>query len=146
MKTYIFGILAIIASFSLNAQSLEKTDTWTISLNKKIILSTSNEDETTNTKKIQRSALTKKAAFLDIKYTQGRVRTGWDRSITFYDENDAELLSKSIKADLKLNSKEMKKIAAAGKKIKIYTIAVPSDPKIAATVRVRRVHLCTLEL
>lgn len=146
MKTYIFGILAVIASFGLNAQSLEKTDTWTISLNKKIILSTSNEDETANTKKIQRSALTKKAAFLDIKYTQGRVRTGWDRSIIFYDENDAELLSKNIKAGIKLSSKEMKKIATAGKKIKIYTIAVPADPKIAATVRVRRVHLCTLEL
>jgi hypothetical protein len=30
--------------------------------------------------------------------------------------------------------------------IKIYTWALPKDPKEAARVRIRRVHLCTIEL
>lgn len=144
MKRSILGFLVLISSF-VNAQSLGKTDTWTILLNKKIIVSTSSEDETTNTKKVIKKDLIKTGSSMEISYTQGRVRTGWDRSIIFYDENDKELLNKKIKAVAKLNNKELKKLVT-GKLIKIYTIAVPSDPKIAATVRVRRVHLCTLEL
>ena len=30
-------------------------------------------------------------------------------------------------------------------KIKIYTWSLPQNPRLAATIRIRRVHLCTLE-
>jgi hypothetical protein len=145
MKTYLLGVLMLL-SMAAVSQTEEKADTWTIKLNNKTILSTSNEDETANTKKLRVRDLTSAKSSMDISYTQGRVRTGFHRSINFYDENDKQLLTKKIKSNIRLNNKELKKLAAAGKTIKIYTIAIPSDPEIAATVRVRRVHLCTLEL
>ena len=64
----------------------------------------------------------------------------------FFDENDQELSRKDNTRNAKITAAELKKLFGDKKKIKIYTIAVPTDPDLAARVRVRRMHLCTLEL
>ena len=62
-----------------------------------------------------------------------------------YNEKDQELVSKKGN-ELKIKNSELLSFFKRSKQIKIYTIAVPTDPKLKASIRVRRVHLCTLVL
>lgn len=80
-------------------------------------------------------------------YKEAKPAAGWIRSLMFFDENDNDLLRKdSISATTKIDNAAIKQLFAGKKKIRIYTISLPTDPNLAARIRVRRVHLCTLEL
>jgi hypothetical protein len=83
---------------------------------------------------------------MEVTYYDAKGDKGLKRSIFFLDENDDELIREDDVSRVKISSKELKKAFAGKSKIKIFTIAVPTDPELAARVRVRRVHLCTLEL
>ena len=124
-----------------------QTDSWKIKWNKKTILETGKENEIVNTKKIKRTDLDKNY-YLEIAYKEAdsKKEKEWTRSFLLFDENDVELLRKDSTRKVKINAAELKKIFAGKKKIRIYTIALPTDPNMAARVRIRRVHLCTLEL
>ncbi|HLG41417.1 MAG TPA: hypothetical protein VI461_17185 [Chitinophagaceae bacterium] len=143
--------LLLLLSFSftcmLSQSQSAKADSWKIVWKKKTILETSKEDETANTKKITKTDLDK-TYFLEISYKEGTAKNikALRRSFLFYGESDNELLRKDSTRNAKIPAAELKKIFADQKKIKIYTIAIPTDPNIAARVRIRRVHLCTLEL
>ena len=45
---------------------------------------------------------------------------------------------------IKIKNATLDSLFAKSKILKIYTISLPKDPAKRATVRVRRVHLCTL--
>ncbi len=121
-------------------------DSWKIKLNGKILLSSNAENETKNTKKIKKTGLNNTGS-LDIVYKDVDPVSGWKRSLLFFDENDNELIRKdSIKGTTKITTRSLKLLFTERKKIKIYTVSLPADPNLAASVRVRRVHLCTLEL
>jgi hypothetical protein len=126
------------------AQNLQ-SDSWKIKWNKKVILETGKSNETINTRNIKLADL-KKNYVLEISYKESDPKKEWNRSFLFFDESDNELLRKDSTRNTMIAAAELKKIFGDKKKIKIYTIAVPSDPDMAARVRVRRVHLCTLEL
>ena len=147
MKHFFLGLLAVTGFLLAAAQSAPKTDTWSIKLNGENVFTASKENETANTVKIAARDLVKKNSCVEINYVPALANAGWSRSIMLYDENDNELLNKKMSGDsLYIAGSEWKKLATQKKKIKIYTISLPDDPKLAATVRVRRVHLCTLEL
>jgi len=143
--------LFLLFSFSfiyiLSQSQPVKADSWKIKWNKKTILESSKENEAANTKKIKQAEL-KKNYSLEISYKESDTQKekAWKRSFIFFDEADKELLRKDNTRSTKLTAAELKKLFGDKKKIKIYTIAIPSDPDLAARVRVRRVHLCTLEL
>ncbi len=121
-------------------------DSWKVKLNSKVILSAVTENEITNTKKLNTANLNKKGS-LDILYKQAKTMDGWKRSLLFFDENDNELFRKdSIGATTRFSNSTIKEWVAGKKKLKIYTVSLPTDPNKAAAIRVRRVHLCTLEL
>ncbi|HET6995580.1 MAG TPA: hypothetical protein VFI06_11395 [Chitinophagaceae bacterium] len=143
----IFTVLTLgLALSSFKAKNAEP-DSWKITWNKKVILQTSKSDESANTRKIKSGDL-KKNYTLDISYKESdpKKEKEWIRSFMIFDEKDAELLRKDSTRQAKISAAELKKLFAANKKLKIYTIAIPSDPEMAARVRVRRVHLCTLQL
>jgi hypothetical protein len=132
--------LCFIAMFS-NAQ-----DSWKIKLNSKVVLLATAEDETTNTKKIKRTELDGNGS-LDVLYKSSRPATEWIQSLMFYGETDNEAFRKdSVSGTTQIKLATLKELFGTKSKIRIYTIAIPSDPDLAARVRVRRVHLCTLEL
>ena len=139
MKNLLLLLVFLSSAFISQAQN-----SWKIKLNQKVLLSTSTEDEAKNSKKIKRIELNK-PGFLEVLYKEMPVKTGWQRSLLFFDENDTELWRKDSSTS-KIPNAIFKKISAGKKKIKIYTISLPIDPNKAAAVRVRRVHLCTLEL
>ena len=140
--------LLLFLNFSLITMSLfAQTDSWKIKWNKKIILETSKEDETANTQKIN-LADRGKACFLEISYKEADPKSvkALRRSFLLFDENDKQLLKKDSTRSATISAAELKKLFGDKTKIKIYTVAIPTDPRLAARVRVRRVHLCTLEL
>ena len=130
----------------INAQTAQP-DSWKITWNNKVILETNKSDETANVRKIKSSDLNK-SCFLEINYKEADAKKEkeWIRSFMLMDENDKELLRKDSTRNVKIAAAELKKLFGEQKKVKIYTIAIPADPGLAARVRVRRVHLCTLEL
>lgn len=138
--------LLLLVTFLSTAFISQAQDSWKIKLNQKVLLSAAAEDETKNSKKIKRTELNK-PGYLEVLYKEMPVKTGWQRSLLLFDENDMELWRKdNSKAAVKISNATLKKLFAGKTRIKIYTISLPTDPNKAAAVRVRRVHLCTLEL
>ncbi|HEX7905285.1 MAG TPA: hypothetical protein VF487_15540 [Chitinophagaceae bacterium] len=138
--------LLLLLTFLSTAFLSQAQDSWKIKLNQKVLLSAAAEDEAKNTKKIKRIELNKPGN-LEVLYKEMPVKTGWQRSLLLFDEKDMELWRKdNSKAITKISNATLKKLFAGKNKIEIYTISLPTDPNKAAAVRVRRVHLCTLEL
>jgi hypothetical protein len=129
----------IIITMAVQAQKL---DSWKIKLNNKVLLATSKENEKANTKKIT-SAELKKDGYLEISFKEANLNT-WRRSFLFFDKKDNQLLAIDSVTYTKIHIATLRKLFAGQKEIIIYTIVSPLDPSIA--VRLRRVHLCTLQL
>jgi hypothetical protein len=143
----IFLLLSLGLTYLLLQAQNAQPDSWKIKWNKKVILETSKTNETANTRKIK-SADLKKNYVLEISYKESDAKKEkeWIRSFMVFDESDNEILRKDSTRNTMITASELKKLFGDKKKIKIYTIAIPADPDLAARVRVRRAHLCTLEL
>ena len=122
-----------------------KQDSWKVKWNKKVLLDATRENETANTKKIKKADLSKKY-LLEITYKESdpEKEKAWKRSFLFFGDTDNELLRKDSTRNIVITAAELKKLLGTQKKIRIYTLVIPTDPDLAARVRVRRVHLCTL--
>jgi hypothetical protein len=119
-------------------------DSWKVSLNGRELLNTSTEDEAKNVILLKKPDLQKKKDFT-VAYHEAKEQKGWERTMAAYDSRDAEL-NKQKGTRFKLTSTALQSLFKKSKTIKIYTVALPSDPNLKAAVRVRRVHLCTLTL
>ena len=138
MKKIIFLTCILFTTLLLPAQK----GNWIIKMNNKIILSTRQEDAKKNIKKIK-SADWKKSGKLEILFTEDEKNT-WMRSFQFVDEQDNDIQRKDSTLHATLSLVELRRLFAGKKKLTIYTTISPLDPGIA--IRIRRVHLCTLQL
>jgi len=136
--------MKILLAFLLSFVSITvfAQDSWKLCLDRKTLLKTSAENEEENVVKLSSSDLQKGRNFV-LTYKEADPKNGWERTIAVYDEKDRELKKQSGKK-LSLKASELKSLFQKSKIIKIYTISLPTDPKLKAQVRVRRVHLCTL--
>jgi hypothetical protein len=123
--------------------TLFSQNSWKIKLNNKLLLSASQESETANSKRIS-PADWKKNGNLELTYKVVEERGKWKRSFLFYDESDNQLLTKENTLHVKIPLSLLRKLFSDKKELRIYTVVSPVDPHIA--VRIRRVHLCTLQL
>lgn len=137
MKYFLFFFIIISSAFSIQAQN-----SWQIIMNKKTVLTGNDSNELPNTRNFNPSDWTKKG-YLEIKFKEATTDF-WRRSFQFDDETGNQLFSKDSTTKVKIPLRELRKIYAGKKEIKIYTVASPLDPNIA--VRMQRVHLCTLKL
>lgn len=119
-------------------------DSWKVCLDKKILLSTSIENVEKNVIRISPADL-KKAKNLIVSYKEANVQKGWERSISVYTEKDEELQKQKGRKFI-LTTSALKEHFEKSKTLRIYTTYLPTDPKMKAQIRVRRVHLCTLVL
>ena len=140
-------LLSFLPLYIFSYAQPASADSWKITWNKKVILQTGETNESANVRTIKASDL-KKNYVLEISYKEVDVakEKEWIRSFMVFDESDQQLLKKDSTRHIKITSAQLKKLFGDKKKIKIYTIAIPSDPDLAARVRVRRMHLCTLQL
>ena len=138
MKKTILIACLLFSTLFLAAQS----GSWVIRLNNKTILSTRKEDAVKNAKKIKLTDW-KKSGKLEILFAEDEKNT-WMRYFQLVDESDNELVRKDSTLHAKISLAVLRKAFAGKKLIKIYTTVSPLDPNIA--IRMRRVHLCTLQL
>jgi hypothetical protein len=139
---YLLYIPILLFSFALRAQSY---DSWKIYDNRKEIESFNNKKETNDEKKVvllNRSL--EGPGFFIIEYTPAAEQSDWIRTIGFFDSTDKSIKEFSNTLFLRLHNSEMAAIMEGQEKVKVYSWAVPKDPAVAATVRVRRILLCTL--
>jgi hypothetical protein len=137
MKTIWLFILFVCFYTTAGAQ-----DSWKLIHNGTQKLQANAEDAVKNTIAINKAALTKKGC-LKVTYTARNQQKDWKRTIALFDEKDAELLQQDG-ALLKVSNARLKTLSDLAAIIKVYTWSLPADPDVAATVRVRRIHLCTI--
>ncbi len=70
-----------------------------------------------------------------------------NRKFILYDGNDTEIftLSETKPGTFALPGDEIKSLHA-GTDYYLYTMAIPKDPNIASTVRVRRILVCVIKI
>lgn len=119
-------------------------DSWKVCLDRKVLLNTSTEDAEKNVVKISSADLKKAKTFL-VNYIDAAPQKGWERTIIIFNGQDKEL-SKQTGKKFTLKASTLKTLLHKYQTIKLYTINSPTDPKMKAQVRLRRVHLCTLVL
>jgi len=141
----LFFILSFIGISMLSESQANQSDSWKIKWNKKTIMETDKENKDDNIRKVKLADL-KDNCFLKVSYKENPPKNDWKRDFLFFDENDNQMLRKDSTTSIKIPGTELKKLFANKKKIVIYTVTLPTDPDLAARIRVRRVHLCTLEL
>lgn len=130
---------------NLNADSIVITAKpgWQVFVNKQLILQSNTEDAAANSKTIAAKDLFTDNG-LQIIYTE-EPDAQLNRSYIIMDTNRRELF-RTENTKQPINGAELKKAIGDQKTIVLYTVAIPSDPALAATVRVRPVHVCTLIL
>ena len=131
--------MLIVIGGGANAQHL-------ISLNGKQLFKVNEDDDNTG-KKLALKLKTNYAATAALEVKELKPSKKMIRSYMVYDEQDNELIKlvKSKKPGTQqVLIKGLLKKLEAGKKYFLYTIAIPSDPKLAAAVRVRRILLCAV--
>lgn len=132
MKTVLFTMLAV--AISMKGFSQER---WTVELNSKVLLSAKTEDEAANVISVKDF---KKGSLL-VTYVPGKVQDERKRRLMIYDSGDNELYSKEA-FNITVPVATLKKWKLNTTQIKIYTIPVLGEA--GAAVRLRRVHLCTI--
>jgi hypothetical protein len=144
MKYFVLITTLLLITKLSDAQiaATQKKDSWKISVNKKMVLTSSEPDEIVNTKKIKSNDWNKNG-YLEIIYNEADPGF-WRRAFQLDDENGNQLFSKDSTTKTKIPLGFLRKLFAGKKEVRIYTIVSPLDPAMA--VRMQRVHLCTLKL
>ncbi len=140
MKKIFFFLLLINFAIISSAQ-----DSWKVFFNKTECLKSNEENESKNIISITQASLNK-GGELAITYIEDEPQKDWRRIISIFDKNDNELFKKENVRMLKIPNARVKNLFKNKSSLHIYTWALPNDPDLAARIRIRRVHLCTIEL
>lgn len=134
MKRVLVFIAIVFAGISARAQ-----DHWTIQLNSDLLLTANQEDSLHNVARIDDI----KKGSLIVTYRPEKIDNALSRMIAIYDDMDRELYMKETLI-LTLPTDKLKEWEDQTQKIRVYTWPVSKSPNIA--IKVRRVHLATIEL
>lgn len=137
--------LLLLKGFFSNAQ---EGANWKIVLNKKAILTASGQEDTLKNKlQLKKSDLANNNIF-KIEYNEPKNSTtkGWVRTIVIMDTTSAVVVQQDSVSLLQLYNKDLMKLLWSRQKVNVYTWVKPLDPSMAAAIRIRRFHLCSIEL
>ena len=139
----LFFLTILIAPFA----HAQETASWKVYLGKKNILTGNTEDTSKNIIAVKKADLTNNGMF-KIEYTDSKnsATKGWVRTIALMDTTSAVVAQRDSTSELRFYNKDMLKILWSRKKVSLYTWAAPADPAMAAAIRIRRQHLCTIIL
>jgi hypothetical protein len=125
--------------------SAQKYDSWVVYQNRKEVSKFDNKKETDDERKVLLlNRLLEGPGFFIIEYTPAAEQSDWIRTIGFFDSSGKSIREYSNTLFLKIHNSDMAAIMENQPKVLVYSWAVPKDPAVAATVRVRRILLCTL--
>jgi hypothetical protein len=141
MGKLIFYIL-ILFSTTVQAQSYDK---WDIYQNRKEVSSFNNKKETNDERKVLLlNRFLEGPGFFVIEFTPAAKQAEWIRTIAFFDSTDKPIREYNNTLFLRIHNSEISGIMEGRQKVKVYSWAIPKDPAVAASVRIRRILLCTL--
>lgn len=142
MRKLILYILVFSLPLTMAAQDYDK---WAVYHNRKEVSKFNNKKETSDEKKVTLlNRILEGPGFFIIEYTPAAEQSDWIRTIGFFDTSGKSIREYSNTLFLKIHNSEIAGIMENQQKVKVYSWAVPKDPAVAATVRVRRILLCTL--
>jgi len=142
MKKLILYTLIFVSPLFATAQ---KYDSWAVYHNRKEVSKFNNKKETDDERKIVLlNRLLEGPGFFIIEYTPAADQADWIRTIAFFDTTGKSIREYSNTLFLKIHNSEIAGIMENQPKVEVYSWAIPKDPAVAATVRVRRILLCTL--
>jgi len=142
MGKLIIYIATLFLGTSLQAQSY---DSWNVYHNRREVSTFNNKKEPKDERKILLlNRFLEGPGFFIIEYTPAAEQSEWIRTIGFFDSTEKSIKEYSNTLFLRLHNSEIAGIMEGRQKVKVYSWAVPKDPAVAATVRVRRILLCTL--
>jgi hypothetical protein len=140
----LLSAFCFITSFSYAQDGVS----WLIYHNNRIILTGYNfSDEKKNIAMIKSNSLDSSGSLI-VEYSEMNTvssRGNWIRIIEIVDKHNNILYKKDSTQHLEINNRSLKKLSEGRRKLKIYTWAHPGKES-GIRVRIRRVHLCTLEL
>ena len=132
----------ILFSVAVQAQSYDK---WDIYQNRKEVSSFNNKKETNDERRVVLlNRFLEGPGFFVIEYAPAAEQAEWIRTIAFYDSTDKQIREYNNTLFLRIHNSEIAGIMEGRQKVRVYSWAVPKDPAVAATVRIRRILLCTL--
>ena len=138
----LFLYVLILFSATVQAQSY---DSWEIYQNRKEVSKFNNKKETNDERRVLLlNRFLEGPGFFVIEYTPSAEQAEWIRTIAFYDSTDKQIREYNNTLLLRIHNSEIAGIMEGRQKVRVYSWAVPKDPALAATVRVRRILLCTL--
>ncbi len=121
---------------------------WKVILNKKVILTGKGEEDSVKNKiQVKKSDLSNNNIF-KLDYSNGNDKTmkGWVRTLALIDTTSTIVMQQDSITLLQFYNKDMMKILWSRRRLNIYTWTRPLDTGMAAAIRIRRFHLCTIEL
>jgi hypothetical protein len=138
----LFLYVLLLFSATVQAQSYDK---WDIYQNRKEVSSFNDKKETNDERRVLLlNRFLEGPGFFVIEFTPAKEQEEWIRTIAFYDSTDNQIREYNNTLFLRIHNSEIAGIMEGRQKVRVYSWAIPKDPAIAATVRVRRILLCTL--
>lgn len=134
----------IVFLFILNmmAMQLQAQGKWQIVLNKKILLTAAEMNDSLNTRFIKSSDW-KSKSYLEVNYTEA-TPSEWIKSIRFTDEEGNEVLKKENTTKTKVPVSQLRRLMAGKKTLRIYISIEPPNPMMMAPAKM--ITLCILKL
>ena len=132
-------LIALLISFGL---PLLAQDSVRLSWNTKTILTGDIEKGDSNTVVISQKDLQSKKDLV-ITYVEKQKPKDWKRTITLYDVSGKEI-RKMAGNTMRITNVQLRALLKKYKTIDIYTWALPTDPKMQAAVRIRRILLARI--
>ncbi|MBC7849856.1 MAG: hypothetical protein H7Y31_08970 [Chitinophagaceae bacterium] len=145
MNSRMIIMASVLSLVCLNLGAQEGAS-WKVVLNKKTILVGTNADDTAkNHIRIKKADLSNNGVF-KIDYTEApNSPKGWNRSIAIFDTSSTAMVQRDSTNSFYLYNRDLMKVLWSRKKVIVYTWSMPSDPSMAAAIRLRRIPLCTIE-
>ncbi len=138
-KIFTLLLLSVSIAIAANAQR-----SWDVRVQTKTMLKKAEENPEKNKVTIKRSLLSKKD-LLTIKLNEPD--TAYNITIEAFADDRSGLQSWEYKGKpLVIAGKDLKKLFIGRNKIQFHYMAIPKDPALAAVVRIRPVHICTVTL
>lgn len=135
-KFSIIALMVLLPALGFAQQS------WDVTFAKKTLLKKAAENPVKNTVTLSRSSLTTKNKFI---LKLNNADTAYNITIEATDENGSGQQNWEYTGKpLTLSGADIKKLLTGRSKIKFQYMAIPKDPKLAALVRIRPVHICTV--
>ena len=142
MGKLILYIFVLSLPLTMDAQDYDK---WSVYHNRKEVSKFNNKKESNDERKVTLlNRILEGPGFFIIEYTPAAEQSDWIRTIGFFDTSGKSIREYSNTLFLKIHNSEIAGIMENQQKVRVYSWAVPKDPAVAATVRVRRLLLCTL--